>query len=147
MVITNQISIFLVKPNLCCAYVKEQFQMVFRNFGLVVYPAGTMEGESSWRHLGNHLGGIWEASGRHLGGIWEAFGEAFGEAWLAEGSRRLQEAPRRKIDTPLQQNAKVILKCKLHYVFLRVGVTKYCKLQGTVLPGSFNGASAQSRPL
>ena len=45
-----------------------------------------MDKESSWMHLGNHLGDIWEASGRHLGGIWRGI-------WGGLAGRGLQEAP------------------------------------------------------
>ncbi len=51
-----------------------------------------------------------------------------------------------KNDTPLSKNTKVPLTYKLYYVFLRVGVTKYCKLQYKMLPGSANGLGNDPRP-
>ena len=74
---------------------------------------------------GRHLG----ASGRPLGGIledWMAMGGS-GASWRHQNE---------KVDRRLQPNAKVLLKCQFHEVFLRVGVTKYCKLQGKMLRGS-----------
>ena len=49
--------------------------------------------------------------------------------------------------TPLTPNAKVPLICQFYCVFLRVGVTKYCKLQGKMLTGSATGSSYLSRAL
>ena len=43
-----------------------------------------------------------------------------------QGSRGVLEA---KSSTTLEQNPKVPLKYEFHEVFLRVGITKYCKLQ------------------
>ena len=41
----------------------------------------------------------------------------------------------------LERNPKVPFKCQFYDVFLRVGVTKYCKLQYKLLPGSATAAS------
>ena len=85
-----------------------------RNLGRVIM-------EASGRHL--------EASGRHLAGVWEASGETRetpgGSLWL-EGSRRVLEA---KSNTPLSLNATSSRTCQFYDVFLRVGITKYRKLQ------------------
>ena len=80
-----------------------------------------------------------EASGTRLGGIWEASGSQS----RPEEARGSFEP---KIDTPPQQNAKVPLKCQFYDAFLRVGVTKYCKLQYKMLAGSSAGATKDSRP-
>ena len=66
-----------------------------------------------------------------MGVIWEA----------SESQSRPEEARgsfEPKIDTPPQQNVKVPLKCQFYEAFLRVGVIKYCKLQGQMAPGSVN---------
>ena len=36
---------------------------------------------------------------------------------------------------------KSVVFCQFSYVFLKVGVTKHCKLQGNLLPGSVNGSA------
>ena len=67
----------------------------------------------------------WEASGKHLGDIWEAFGET----WLAGG------ADRRKIMGDQYSIVKTEFLCKSSPIVLtlpgvlKVGVTKYCKIQ------------------
>ena len=60
---------------------------------------------------------------------------------------RLEEVSDTESDTRLSENAKVHLKCRFYDVFLRVGVTKYCKLQYKMLPGSATGMGHTSRPL
>ena len=59
---------------------------------------------------------------RHLGGHLEASGWP---GWQWES--KLPDA--QNIDAPLEPNAKVPLKCQFYEVFLRVGITKYCKLR------------------
>ena len=47
----------------------------------------------------------------------------------------------------LEQNAKVPLKCKFYYVFLRVTFTVDRYLQQLMLPGSATGSRSESRAL
>ena len=56
---------------------------------------------------------------KYMGGLLEA-------VLGLQGSRGVLEV---KSSTTLEQNAKVALKFQFHEVFLRVGITKYCKLQ------------------
>ena len=55
--------------------------------------------------------------------------------------------PLESVDAPLQRNAKVPFIFQFHEVFLRVGVTKYCKLQGNLLTGSVAVSKKKSRAL
>ena len=45
----------------------------------------------------------------------------------------------------LRKNTKVPLNYKFYDVLLRVGITKYCKLQGKMLAGSADGLGNTSR--
>ena len=49
------------------------------------------------------------------------------EPWEARGRSGGMSA--HKSGATLEQNAKVPLTCQFYDVFLRVGITKYCKLQ------------------
>ena len=79
------------------------------------------------RNLG---GGTCDASlvREELGGIWDSR-----RPW---DFKRLLEAI---IAIPPGKNATVPFKCEFHGMFLRVGVTKYCKLQYKMLPGRAAG--------
>jgi len=81
--------------------------------------------EASGKHL--------EASSRHPGGTQQAPRRHPGDT---QGSRSVSDT---KSCTFLSKNTKVALKYKFHEMFLRVGITKYCKLQCKMLPGSATG--------
>ena len=51
----------------------------------------------------------------------------------------------RIIDAPLQRNAKVAFIFPFHKVFLRVGVTKYCKLQCKMVRDHHAGSQEGSK--
>ena len=107
---------------------------------------GSIVEDASWRHL-EASGGIWEASGRHLGGIWEASGRHLGGIWGFWGIWGIWKHLEQFVGRRLQPTAKSSRKCQFHEVFLRVGVTKHCKLQGKMLAGSANGFRQTSRAL
>ena len=54
--------------------------------------------------------------------------------------------PAEFIDAPPQRNAKNAFIFKFHEGFLRVGVTKYCKLQYKMVRGKSAGATKDPRP-
>ena len=78
-----------------------------------------------------HLGSIWGASGEHLG-----FQETMG----------LQEALGSNYCNTSKQKCKkiYILICLLYDVFLRVGVTKSCKLQNKTLRRKTNASKKET---
>ena len=56
----------------------------------------------------------------------------YGNKYLVPGT--WYQVPAHKSGATLERNAKVPLKCQFYDVFLRVGITKYCKLQGIFPP-------------
>ena len=82
-----------------------------------------------WEHLGRIWEapeGIWAASGSHLGGIWDLPRGSWKQSW---GSEAPDASERQKVAYLSAKNAKLLLMLQFHEGVLRVGVTKYCKLQ------------------
>ena len=98
----------------------------------------------------DHLGVIWRSSGRHLGVIWDPFGSHLGSIWRHLGGWRLKrhlEARSHIMCLTLEQNAKVLLKCKLYDMFLRVPSIMAAYLQLDLLAGSVTDPADFARPL
>ena len=125
MVFASQISFLRVPPYFRVSFIKHSIHKDSRKYGILVYPKKQflfIRRNTSCMFKEKHLGAIWETSKRHLWGIWEAY-------WRLSGHGGSRRSRRQKVMHLLAKTSRVLLKCWLYLVFVRVGVTKACKWQ------------------